>query len=180
MSSGKWLTFSSDLCVKRCRITDVIFQCLTIALFVTCYSGNDHLNSCLFSKGLAQQVWIKHVDDIHISMPLYATTDPARPDAGTLQWRHKGREGVSNYQPHDCLLICLFSRISKKTSKLRVTGLCKGNRWPVNSPHKGPVHGKCFHLMTSSWTSVIPGGFWYIAACLWKWPNISFGIWCAT
>ena len=24
------------------------------------------------------------------------------------------------------------------------------HRWPVNSPHKGPVT-KCFHLMTSSW-----------------------------
>ena len=23
------------------------------------------------------------------------------------------------------------------------------HRWPVNSPHKGPVTGKCFHLMTS-------------------------------
>ena len=26
------------------------------------------------------------------------------------------------------------------------------HRWPVNSPHKGPVTRKCFHLMTSSWT----------------------------
>ena len=25
------------------------------------------------------------------------------------------------------------------------------HRWPVNSPHKGPVTRKCFHLMTSSW-----------------------------
>ena len=24
------------------------------------------------------------------------------------------------------------------------------HRWPVNSPHKGPVRGKSFHLMTSS------------------------------
>ena len=29
-------------------------------------------------------------------------------------------------------------------------------RWPMNSPDKGPVSGKCFHLMTSSWTAVIP------------------------
>ena len=26
------------------------------------------------------------------------------------------------------------------------------HRWPANSPHKGPVTRKCFHLMTSSWT----------------------------
>ena len=25
------------------------------------------------------------------------------------------------------------------------------HRGPVNSPHKWPVSGKCFHLMTSSW-----------------------------
>ena len=34
---------------------------------------------------------------------------------------------------------------SKKTSKLRVTGLCAGNSpGPVNSPHKGPVSRKMF------------------------------------
>ena len=43
------------------------------------------------------------------------------------QWRHNERDGVSNHQPHDCLLNCLFRRRSKKTSKLRVTGLCAGN-----------------------------------------------------
>ena len=45
----------------------------------------------------------------------------------SLQWRHNERDGVSNHQPHDCLLNCLFRRISKKTSKLRVTGFCAGN-----------------------------------------------------
>ena len=45
----------------------------------------------------------------------------------TLQWRHNGRNSVSNHQPHDCLLNRLFRRRSKKISKLRVTGLCAGN-----------------------------------------------------
>ena len=44
-----------------------------------------------------------------------------------LQWRYNGRDGVSNHQLHDCLLNRLFRRTSKKTSKLRVTGLCAGN-----------------------------------------------------
>ena len=43
----------------------------------------------------------------------------------SLQWRHKERDGVSTH--HECLLNCLFRRRSKKTSKLRVTGLCAGN-----------------------------------------------------
>ena len=45
----------------------------------------------------------------------------------TLQWHHNGRDSVSNHQPHDCLLNPLFRRRSKKTSKLRVTGICAGN-----------------------------------------------------
>ena len=45
----------------------------------------------------------------------------------SLHWRHNDHDGVSNHQPHDCLLNRLFRRRSKKTSKLRVTGLCAGN-----------------------------------------------------
>ena len=44
----------------------------------------------------------------------------------TLQWRHNGCDSLSNHQPHDCLLNRLFRSRSKKTSKLRVTGLCAG------------------------------------------------------
>ena len=48
----------------------------------------------------------------------------------SLQWRHNGRDGVWTHQPHHCLLNRLFGRRSKKTSKLRVTGLC-AHKWPV-------------------------------------------------
>ena len=62
-----------------------------------------------------------------------------------LQWRHNELDVVSNYQPHNCLLNCLFRHRSTKTSKRRVTGLCEGiHRWPVNSPHKRPVTRKMF------------------------------------
>ena len=44
-----------------------------------------------------------------------------------LRWRHNGRDSISNHQPYRCLLNRLFRRRSKKTSKLRVTGLCVGN-----------------------------------------------------
>ena len=90
-------------------------------------------------------------------------------DTGNLNpslWRHNGCDGVSNHPPHDCLLNRLFRHRSKKPSKLHVTGLCEGNspvtgefpgkftgdrwipreihRWPVNSPHKGPVTRNTF------------------------------------
>ena len=45
----------------------------------------------------------------------------------SLQWRHNERNGVSNHQPHDCLLNRLFRHRAKKTSKLRVTGLYAGS-----------------------------------------------------
>ena len=41
----------------------------------------------------------------------------------SMQWRHNDCEGVLNHQPH----ARLFRRRSKKTSKLRVTGLCARN-----------------------------------------------------
>ena len=47
--------------------------------------------------------------------------------ATKLLCRHNEPDGVSNYQTRDCLLNDLFMRRSKKTSKLRVTGLCAGN-----------------------------------------------------
>ena len=58
------------------------------------------------------------------------------PQLHSLQWRHNGCDGISNHQPH----------------QLRVTGLCagefSGDRWiPCTN---GQLHGKCFHLMTSS------------------------------
>ena len=45
----------------------------------------------------------------------------------SLQWRYNERDGVSNHQRLECLLNLLFRRRSKKTSKLRVTGLCEEN-----------------------------------------------------
>ena len=60
----------------------------------------------------------------------------------TLQWRQNGRQnGVTNHQPHDCLLNHLFKSRSKKTSKLRVTGLCAGN---------SPVNGEFTALMANN------------------------------
>ena len=55
----------------------------------------------------------------------------------TLPWHHNELAGVSNHQPHDCLLDRLFTRRSKKTSKLRVTGLGVGN-----SPLAGEFPGQ--------------------------------------
>ena len=61
----------------------------------------------------------------------------------SLQWRHNGRNDVSNHQRHHCLLSRLFRHRSEKTSKLRVTGLCTGNL-PVTDGPVTPVTRKMF------------------------------------
>ena len=63
----------------------------------------------------------------------------------TSRWRHNDHDSVSNHQPHGGLLNRYSDADQRKTSKLRVTGLCVGNSpGPVNSPHKGPVTRKMF------------------------------------
>ena len=72
-----------------------------------------------------------------------------------LQWRHNGGDGVSNHQPHDCLLKRLIRRRSKKTSQLRVTGLCERNS-PVTGDFPAQRASNAENisiLMTSSWVS---------------------------
>ena len=90
------------------------------------------------------------IDKLHHSLFTERKTPFSHPclainSSKSLRWRHSGRNCVSNHQPHDCLLNRLFRHRSKKSSKLRVTGLCAGNSpGPVNSPHKGPVTRKIF------------------------------------
>ena len=90
--------------------------------------------------------WSHHdIDTLALLALCEANQRPPMGSFLTLQGRHNGRYSVSNHQPHDCLLDRLFRRRSKKTSKLRVTGLFAGNSpGPVNSPHKWPVTRKMF------------------------------------
>ena len=81
----------------------------------------------------------------------------------TLQWRHNGRDSISNYQPHDCLLNRLFRRRSKKTSKLRVTDLCA-----VNSPRTGEFPAQ----MASNAENV--SIWWCHHDLIWWWINSMF------
>ena len=77
----------------------------------------------------------------------------------TLQWRHNGRDGVSNHQPHDCLLNCLFRHRAKKTLKLRVTSLYAGNS-PVTGEHPAQMASNAENV--SIW--------WRHHGCAWPLP----------
>ena len=86
-----------------------------------------------------------------------------------LQWRHNECDGVSNHRRLDCLPNRLLKRRSKKTSKLRVTGLCEGNP-PVTSgfPHKGSVTRKKVSIWwrNHGWTWYVKFG---VAVEIWEW-----------
>ena len=97
----------------------------------------------------------------------------------SLPWRHDERNGVPNHRRLICLLNRVFRRRPKKTSKLRGTCFCEGNPLVTGgSLHKGPVTGRCFHLITPSchqhleviawrWSSDGPL-FWATDHCLWE------------
>ena len=83
-----------------------------------------------------------------------------------LQWRHSERDGVSNHQPQDCLFDRLFRHRSKKTLKLRVTGLCEENspvtgEFPAQrASNAGNVsnwwrHRVKYALWSSYWVSIL-------------------------
>ena len=119
-----------------------------IGLVMACYTHFERKRSINETKR-AQEVFVKQslVTLSPYRLRHFATFDgkTSYGEVITLQWRHNGHDSVSNHQPHDCLLSRLFRRRSKKTSKLRATGLCAGiHRGPVNSPHKWPVTRKLF------------------------------------
>ena len=115
-----------------------------------------------------------------------------------LRWRHNGCDSVSNHQPHHCLLNRLFRRRSKKTSKLRVTGLCtvispgtgefsaqmasnaeNVSIWwrhhgpPVDSHHKLPMMSRVFNLGMSIYISPVIWSLMFSMLLAWTccWTN---------
>ena len=106
-------------------LNEKIFHCHQV------FKNISVLNEDTATKKISN-VWMLVTSISHaICVPLgsvIATVSVTMKDTSkTLRWRHNGRDSVSNHQPHECFLNRLFRRRSKKTSKLRVTGLCAGN-----------------------------------------------------
>ena len=106
------------------------------------YKGQLHFG-CIQED--SERLWCGTDSDLGQTEPRWGYCVYQGKEGVSLHWCHNDHGGVSNHQPHGCLLNRLFRRRSKKTSKLRVTGLCAGNALgQVNSPHKGPVTRKMF------------------------------------
>ena len=90
--------------------------------------GNFH-SKCVIERQLSQPFPLKllsgeyHWTSVMISQHWFRLYCGMVPSGNNpLQWRHNEYDCVSNQRLLDCLL-----RRSKKTSKLRVTGICEGN-----------------------------------------------------
>ena len=63
----------------------------------------------------------------------------------SLQWRHNGRDGVSNHQPHDYYSTVYSGADQRKHQSSVSLAFVRGiHLWPVNSPHKWPVTREMF------------------------------------
>ena len=72
----------------------------------------------------------------------------------SLQWRYNEHDGVSNHQPHDCLLNHLSRRRSKKHQRSASLAFVWGIHWsPMNSSHKGQWRGALMLPLICAWIS---------------------------
>ena len=68
-----------------------------------------------------------------------------------LLWRHNGRDGISDHQPHDCLLNHWFRKIKENIKAPRHWPLCGEFTGTGEFPAQMASNAeKWFHLMTSS------------------------------
>ena len=93
----------------------------------------------------------------HMHGPFHLFSHQSR-TISPLRWRHNDHDGVSNHQPHGCLLNRLFRRRSKKTSKRSITGLCVGNSpgW-VNNREAGD-----FRRHRAQYDVILMNYFWHL------------------
>ena len=106
-------------CLAFYRVHEQHFVYKHIEIF--CPLRDIYMSVCVCAGYIESQVCIGHTMlalDIQVWM---------RRAGINSQWRHNGRNSVSNHQHRECLLSRLIWRRSKKKSKLCVTGLCAGN-----------------------------------------------------
>ena len=128
------------------RFVMLYFAVVTLSVLIDSYNQFTHiLLALLRSKSgghrsvyqynddvIKRKLWVAHYNTENLSDANLVITATATVIT-TLQWRYNGRDGVSNHQPHDCLLNRSFRRRSKKNTKAsRHWSLCgefTGNRW---------------------------------------------------
>ena len=113
--------FLQNVNKSRCVVRQSMVLNKTIN--VTDFSGRAHTQILHFTFRLPHDVVHHYKWSVTINLKI----DIRENLKLTWQWRHNGRDGVSNHQPHDCLLNRSFKRRPKKISKIRFTGFWEGN-----------------------------------------------------
>ena len=111
----------------------LIIKTLYSILYINCYHIQG-TNTQINNSGIRRESVVILTTFSSLASPEVAKMVTCGTAVNPLQWRHN----QSNHQPKHYLLNHLVRRRSKKTSKLRITGLCAGN------PHKWPVTRKMF------------------------------------
>ena len=126
-------------CTFTWRVLYVLLKCCIWCSLYIIYKKNDEIKSNKsinanflsrykqFSQDIVSKRMVILTSDRWIKNNPFFPENTIAMKLYSLQWRHNGRDGVSNHQVRDYLLNRFLKRRSKKTSKLRVTGLCAGN-----------------------------------------------------
>ena len=114
------ISFCCIWCTHACAFM-VVFN-IIILYIVRIDDNNDDKTILTICIGIAMKRVMTKNWEYDLKMP-----PSYRMIYSSLRWRHNERDGVSNQQLHDRLPKPLFRRRSRKTSKLRVTGLCEAN-----------------------------------------------------
>ena len=125
-SSESWWTYTSGFDVLTLASTQLSLLFDSTSYCFRPFSKEWSMIPPLYKIEIQCIKWRATLSNNHIFQPTVCSEQFSITNI-TLRWRHNDRDGVWNHQPHDCLLNRLFRRKSKKTSKLRVTGLCAWN-----------------------------------------------------
>ena len=133
---GPWLNIE----MPSCQYSESSCGDKTVIRSFNFYNGNSYTGNTI------SLYWINpEVSSLARGPSLYDCTS-AWDATLTLEWRHNGRDAVSNHQPHDCLLNRLLRRRRKHQSSAPLAFVRGIHRGPVNSPHKWPVTRKMFQF----------------------------------
>ena len=88
----------------------------------------------------------------------------------SLLWRHNGRDGVSNHQPHDCFSTIYSGANQRKHQISASRAFMRGIHWsPVNSAYKWPITRRLFPfddvIVTCDWAVTCQINWQYLLTC---------------
>ena len=117
---------------------------------VFCNDTDGLVQDCSISIANKLEILLSCTEPLMYNFRLVTCSDSIH----TLQLHPNGHDGVSNHQPHDCLLFTqpfIQAQIKENIKAPRHWPLCReftGDQWIPRT--RGQKSGKCFHLMRSS------------------------------